>query len=736
MLNSDDPRSIGGYRLIDRLGSGGMGVVYRARSRSGRQVAVKVVHAQYAGDAVFRTRFRQEIDAVRKVSGVFTAPVVDADPEAVRPWMATQYVPGPSLADRVRAGGPLRGAELRRLVLGLVEALRDIHRVGVVHRDLKPANVLMAEDGPRVIDFGISRAAENQTLTETGHLIGTPPFMSPEQLTDSRSVGPASDVFSLGSLVVFAVTGRGPFDADSPFVAAYQVMNDAPALDAVPEPLRGIVARCLAKEPAERPGLDALAAEFADALPEPDPGDPVTLALRGSVPTAPDVVRRPRRRRPLLAVAATAGTLVVALLAYLLIGRPDGTERTGAPAPPSTPSPSASARYEPVPDGWRPWQTTAYAPAPGGGRIRLDGGEEDATGSGVTCELGGDAVYCAGNGVLPVRIDALTGETDWRADVAPAGVEVNDFNARIVGVADGVVLVERSISGPDGETLSGDAIALDAERGEQLWTRSLGTDYGGYLELSGSVALVLSDDAGSVTAVTPRKGTRLWTARLPEGYYCSLLGAGDRPFADCVAAAEDSDEVLLVAFDPADGRTRTFPMTHFRDAELGVVDGRMLLAHYREGGSGLEYTGLTTLDLDTGASRVTRLAKTYLGEPVLAHGTLYFITSTGLVTAVSPDTGEQLWQTRTTLDLLAALVVDRRGRTAYVASESGRVAALDTRSGTRLWESYSRVEQLAGTGTWPGLSLNGGALVVAVSDGTVFTLDPAAPEREPVPVPT
>ncbi|WP_319594629.1 serine/threonine-protein kinase [Streptomyces sp. ID05-04B] len=223
-LHKDDPKSLGGYRIVDRLGAGGMGVVYRGRARSGREVAVKVVHAQYAEDPVFRARFRQEIEAVRKVSGAFTAPVVDADPEAVRPWMATQYVSGPALSARIRDHGPLRGAELRRLALGLVEALREIHRAGVVHRDLKPGNVLMAHDGPRVIDFGISRAAENQTLTETGKMIGTPPFMSPEQFTDARSVGPASDVFSLGALLVFAATGRGPFDADSPYLTAWRVM--------------------------------------------------------------------------------------------------------------------------------------------------------------------------------------------------------------------------------------------------------------------------------------------------------------------------------------------------------------------------------------------------------------------------------------------------------------------------------------------------------------------------------
>lgn len=303
LLHKDDPRSVGGYKLVDRLGSGGMGVVYRGRSRSGREVAVKVVHSQYAEDAVFRARFRQEIEAVRKVSGAFTAPVVDADPEAVRPWMATQYVPGLSLAARIADQGPLKGTELRRLTLGLVEALRDIHRAGVVHRDLKPANVLIADDGPRVIDFGISRAAEDHnTLTETGQMIGTPPFMSPEQLTDARSVEPASDVFSLGALLVFSITGRGPFDADSPYLTAYRVVHDAPVLDGVPQPLRAILERCLAKDPADRPELDELAREFVAALPETGADDQPTVTLRTEemalVRTRPAAVADPGAAAP------------------------------------------------------------------------------------------------------------------------------------------------------------------------------------------------------------------------------------------------------------------------------------------------------------------------------------------------------------------------------------------------------------------------------------------------------
>ncbi|MFD5544831.1 serine/threonine-protein kinase, partial [Streptomyces sp. NPDC127079] len=396
-LRRDDPRSVGGYKLVDRLGAGGMGAVYRGRSRSGREVAVKVVHAQYAEDPVFRSRFRQEVEAARRVSGAFTAPVVDADPEAARPWMATQYVAGRSLADRLRDRGPLRDAELRRLALGLVEALRDIHRAGVVHRDLKPANVLIAQDGPRVIDFGISRAAENhQTLTETGQMIGTPPFMSPEQLTDARAVGPASDVFSLGALLVYCVTGHGPFDADSPYLTAYRVVHHEPVLDGVAGPLRAVLERCLHKEAARRPGLDELAQELSDALPEPaaaDPAvpgtsaaDPHTMGLRGGfrppgAETGPGTGADPatgtgsgrrrerghgrergrgRGRRTLWAAVGTVGALTLGLLGYVRFG-------PGFPDAPRAAASATASRWTAPPAGWRPWGTTVFKPADRGG---------------------------------------------------------------------------------------------------------------------------------------------------------------------------------------------------------------------------------------------------------------------------------------------------------------------------------------------------------------------------------
>lgn len=262
-LRDGDPRAIGGYVLISRLGSGGMGTVYSGRAASGRLVAVKLVHQQFADDPEFRTRFRQEVAAARRVSGAFTAAVVDADPDAERPWMATQLVPGRTLGARVKAEGPLRGGPLRVLALGLVEALRELHTTGVIHRDLKPDNVMLSDDGPRVIDFGISRAAGQQTLTSTGQILGTPPYMSPEQLSAPARVRASSDVFSLGSVLVFAATGRGPFDAESHYMTAYRVVSEAPDITELADSLRAVVGACLTKEAASRPGPDELLAVLA-----------------------------------------------------------------------------------------------------------------------------------------------------------------------------------------------------------------------------------------------------------------------------------------------------------------------------------------------------------------------------------------------------------------------------------------------------------------------------------------
>ncbi|MFE2063137.1 protein kinase [Streptomyces sp. NPDC059467] len=302
-LEPGDPRSVGEYQLLGRLGAGGMGRVYLGRSPGGRAVAVKVVHAELvAGQPEFRSRFRREVEAARKVSGAFTAPVVDADPDASLPWLVTSYIAGPSLQEAVAERGPLPAADVLALAAGLAEALTSVHAARLVHRDLKPSNVLLAEDGPRVIDFGIARSVESATITRAGLMVGSPGFMSPEQVAGGEVTG-ASDVFSLGAVLAYAATGGNPFGNGPTPALLYRVVHDEPDIGAVTDPaLASLIAACLAKDPARRPTPREILAGIgpaADAtafLPrpvaDPDPRADLAQDLAGeSVRTvAPPVV--------------------------------------------------------------------------------------------------------------------------------------------------------------------------------------------------------------------------------------------------------------------------------------------------------------------------------------------------------------------------------------------------------------------------------------------------------------
>ncbi|WP_373412894.1 protein kinase [Streptomyces sp. NRRL B-24572] len=262
-MTGSDPRGIGPYRLLYRLGEGGMGRVYLGRSRGGRTVALKVVHGALTGDPGFRTRFAREVRAAQSLRGAGTVPVLDADPDAEVPWLATAYVPGPALSEAVLAHGPLPEPALWRLLSGLAHALDGVHRAGLVHRDVKPSNVLLSSSGPLLIDFGIARSADETALTGTGLVVGSPGFMSPEQ-AEGRTVGPAADLFSLGAVLAFAATGRGPFGGGSVAELLYRLVHHEPDLAGVEGPLAELVRRCLAKRPEDRPPVAELAAT-ADA---------------------------------------------------------------------------------------------------------------------------------------------------------------------------------------------------------------------------------------------------------------------------------------------------------------------------------------------------------------------------------------------------------------------------------------------------------------------------------------
>ncbi len=263
-LRKWDPDRIGPYTVLGRLGSGSMGQVYLGRSAAGRLVAVKTIRVELAEEAGFRHRFAQEGAAARKVSGVFTAAVVEADPEADLPWLATAYVPAPSLARLVLACGPLPVPAVRWLAAGCAEALASIHGTGLVHRDLKPSNVLVAPDGPRVIDFGVARAAERMGLTTARGAVGTPAYMAPEQARDTREASVASDIYSLGATLLFAATGHPPYAGATVMDVLARLATEEPDLTGLPGELAGLVTACMQRTPRHRPTSSSILAQLGD----------------------------------------------------------------------------------------------------------------------------------------------------------------------------------------------------------------------------------------------------------------------------------------------------------------------------------------------------------------------------------------------------------------------------------------------------------------------------------------
>jgi tRNA A-37 threonylcarbamoyl transferase component Bud32 len=381
-LRSGDPRQVGSYRLLGRLGSGGMGQVFLGESPGHRKVAVKLVHPEHADDTMFRNRFAREVEAARKVGGFHTAQVVDADPDAEPPWLVTAYIPGPSLAAKIRDDGPMAPEAVSKLGAALAEGLAAIHACELVHRDLKPANIILAEDGPRIIDFGVARAPDASSLTSTGTLVGTVAFMSPEQV-HGEHVDARSDVFSFGGVLTYAATGHGPFDADMAAAMVYRIANGPPNLDGISGPLLETITACLAKDAAQRPSLPDLTVKLADqnhkfaerpalaVRPEPErarpPSPSATLlpalppagrpagrpaghpagrpteavpplvppaaptvdpAPQGAGPTAP--ARRPRWPSAVLPVLAIAGAVVMGIVLYNVVGNSPSGNTPGA----------------------------------------------------------------------------------------------------------------------------------------------------------------------------------------------------------------------------------------------------------------------------------------------------------------------------------------------------------------------------------------------------------------------
>ncbi|MEV0303311.1 protein kinase domain-containing protein [Streptomyces prasinus] len=678
------PEYAGHYRLESLLGSGGMGVVHLARSTSGLKLAVKVVHAEFARDREFRGRFRQEVAAARRVSGAFTAPVVDADPEAERPWMATLFIPGPTLAEQVKRNGPMTPAQLRRLMTGLAEALRDIHRVGVVHRDLKPSNVLLAEDGPKVIDFGISRPADSELRTETGKLIGTPPFMAPEQFRRPREVGPAADIFALGSVVVHAATGRGPFDSDSPYVVAYQVVHDEPDLTGIPEELATLVLRCLAKEPEGRPTPDELMRELRSVAASYDTQAFIPAQRTGTEAASTPPPRQPRRppRKRLARSALLAGAALVLVASGAASVQLSGSEGDSpAKAPVRTPSATFG--------GWE------AKPVSGNGGV-------------PHCSYGADELLCAQRDVV-FALDPDDGGLAWQRATSDRAV------SRPPVVSGGIV--------PSSMAEEGSVEGLDHASGTPVWRRDV--PEGGSVRGAGDMLLLTGAD-GTVTGVGGSSGATKWNRSLPGHSGTPLVSFAADPLAYATSTSSDGTHTRITAVDPGTGALRWDVRLEGALQPIGVGGGSVFLlsGDPRDGTT----TGLVRYSPRSEASlRVPLPVPRHDVRATVRGNVVHLLAQGGALEAVDLKTRKRVWHLETGISHGSAPVSD--GRHVYVTAPDGRLLAVDARTGRLLGQTAPRLGAAADrvVASLPEPVVAGGRVYASAPDGTVFAVDGREP---------
>ncbi len=707
-----------------QLGAGGMGVVHLALSPTGRRVAVKVIRAEYAADPDFRTRFAREVTAARAVSGAYTASVLDADVDAERPWLATEFVDAPTLAARVRQRGPLAAAEVWQLAYGLAEALRDIHRAGVVHRDLKPANVLLAENGPRVIDFGISRSHDGSTLTTTGRLIGTPPFMAPEQIQDPAATGPAADLFALGSVLTYAAIGRGPFDAEEMYAAAFNVVFKEPALGDLPDDLRALITWCLQKNPEDRPGPD----EVLEFLRSPDAR---TLPALGTVPsptaapaTAPGPAASPvpKRRRPALLMSLGAVALaVVTVLGSLLWNSSTGQARSsaGPTVSSSTGSPVAnSSRTPPTvtepadaprPRGWAVWERSWSAL-----NLPADGPSASLR---VGCRSAEPVLVCVADTRL-VAVDPRTGQALWHA-TAPGGghwgaSEVS-ADARVV-----VVLALSNITGLPGQLT---AVGLSTTTGAVLWRSpalSMRNDMTATPDAvdAGHTVLLLGDHYLALDTTGPTARI-LWSRPYPQGGLTyAVQGAPD-------VAVERSSRTALIRFDLGTGKIqwrRVIPAHASLNLPSPLPSSGGALVLPESGPELSRVTAYTTVNLTTGATTSRPLSRPLDGTAYFGTDILVAVRGDGHVAVASLATGRPGW-TQTLNDDVASTLVS--GDRVYLRDRLARITCLSLTDGRLLWSSTPR-QSPSGPDLRSDalLSLDGGLILTTTGRSSIVALRP------------
>jgi serine/threonine protein kinase/outer membrane protein assembly factor BamB len=543
-LGADDPRMVGEFRLHARLGAGGMGRVYLGHSPGGRAVAVKVVHPHLARDAAFVDRFRREVAAARAVNGSYAAPVVAAGPDDDPPWLATAYVPGPSLADVVTAAGPLPEDAVLKLAAGLAEALRVIHSCGLVHRDLKPGNVLLAPDGPRVIDFGIARALDGTVLTSADSVLGTPSYMSPEQ-AQGKPAGPASDVFSLGGVAYFAATGANPFGTGHPAVMLYRIVHTEPDLEPLPPRLRDLIGACMAKDPAHRPSPAELCAALMDVVP---PGNSPVAFWPASVDR---LIHDYQAGRPMVRLDSGSPIRAGQTPVTIRAGQTPDTIRLGptVPVPMSERGPGAGPGLGAGPD---PGLESGAGPGSGPGRAMVPG-------TGIERRRALAALAGAATGGLAVAVWELTrpagghssaaGQLASQHRAARPGDEVWRYEASdsvdYLAVAGGVVYAG---------TGQNTAYALDAATGKRVWWRATTTTDNSQLVVADGAVVIADPTDGGVLGLDAATGSKLWSkapGTTGSGGVLGLAADGDSVF--CGYAANSGTTGGVTAFGAATG---------------------------------------------------------------------------------------------------------------------------------------------------------------------------------------
>jgi outer membrane protein assembly factor BamB len=681
-LTAADPQAVGEFRLRARLGAGGMGQVFLATSPGGRMVAIKVIHPELARDSEFVRRFRAEVEAARRVSGMYTAPVVAAGVEDWPPWLATAFVPGPSLADIVSRYGPMPVPALWRLAAGLADALRAIHAAGLVHRDLKPANVLLASDGPRVIDFGISRAVTDSRLTATGAIIGTPSYMSPEQV-EGNVAGPASDVFSLGSVLAFAASGMPPFSAGpggSSASVMYRVVHAPPELGMVPAEVRELIQACLAKEAAWRPDLGQVAARSAAAA-----------EYLGMSPVAfwpPEVARVIEAQQA--ALAAEVEALPVPSPAGMPAlqgasagqGAPAGWPRTD-PSRPGPPDPTGA--WAPA---WASGQTgPAALPAPSGARVNVSRRNLlIGAGAGGAVLAGGIAAWVV-TSRSPGNTSRATGYSSTRAG-APVAARAGGTGA---GTGGGTGPGSAAWTFPtSNEILSNPGMgngvvyvgskdnyvyAINAATGKLIWRSWQGWVSAAPQVVNGMVCVATA--TGEFSAIHATTGVVAWQQQT------------DTPAAFKPIWTVDGRNVILpsttqplTVYDAVTGSkgTRAFGSPgEFAGGAIGAANG--VLYAVQESG------GLFAVRIATGAILWQRIVSSnesgFFTGIVISDGAIYITDDSGMLYSLNAANGNSNWTYPAGATQLSTPVT--AGGIVYVTDDRGTLHAITTASGKQVW---------------------------------------------------